>query len=616
MNAHYKSSYSVNKHYQFHMIFFASMSFLFFLFTPAVFISRILGVLISVGVLIHMRKIRFAHNSWLELVVFFALNIYLAFAIFGFDLFFASRMIEFGRLVRFSYFILGILWTSYVLQSVFDALKFFVSLKKVSDFKKKDSYWKKWLILFAILFSVFMVWQRAFIIIISADSYGYMGTYLGARYELGRSPVFSFINGLILRFAPTSPSVAWIAIAQITAFSSLLSTILMYFHKNFVRFKYVIIAAIFLPLIPSFALHTIVVWVDLANGLLVLWFTYILFRLISEVVVNATASKNQRISLYIQLCFALVLIFFVRTNTMMVYVIMVPILIVFFILKKKWEVLIPIFISIVFVLLIRFPGHNALEVRYTGQSSSVRFFAGLHDLQATYYRGGDFSERSLDLLKQAIPNIDDLRERFIPDFVDFYHWGDGTFQARPYGHPYRLVEFMSNREFIMMYADTFVRNPWTMLRSMLHRTRAYWAIDSNTAIRLVNWTGILNLETRTVTTYAPQLDVYRGPSLVRESLQIYMREMASRAPATFIWNFGFWTALLLITGGWVILIKRQYIWLLAYLPVLLYLVTIFLTMGWTDFRYGLPVMFCGMFLPVAVVLLDPGSKQLHKGVKK
>jgi len=72
-------------------------------------------------------------------------------------------------------------------------------------------------------------------------------------------------------------------------------------------------------------------------------------------------------------------------------------------------------------------------------------------------------------------------------------------------------------------------------------------------------------------------------------------------PSMFVWRFGVWTALMVVSVMTLILSKR-YFWLFAYVPVFVYLVTLLLASGWTDFRYGLPVMFVGMFLPVALFM--------------
>jgi len=120
----------------------------------------------------------------------------------------------------------------------------------------------------------------------------------------------SFLVSIVATLAPTKPEVLWIAVAQNIAFSALLATILMYLHKRWIRFKYIKPVAVVLPLIPSLSLHTIVVWCDLANGMVMLWLTYVLVRLIDEVIIQNTASQKQLLSFCLQLFISMVLSYF------------------------------------------------------------------------------------------------------------------------------------------------------------------------------------------------------------------------------------------------------------------------------------------------------------------
>jgi hypothetical protein len=95
-------------------------------------------------------------------------------------------------------------------------------------------------------------------------------------------------------------------------------------------------------------------------------------------------------------------------------------------------------------------------------------------------------------------------------------------------------------------------------------------------------------------------------------MDAYIGGMISPFPATFVWRFGIWIALMVISIMTLILQKR-YIWLLTYLPVLVYFATLVLAAGWSDYRYGLPVFFVGMFLPPFFVL---SSSSGEKGKSK
>jgi len=594
---------AVERRYKLHVFIFALLSIHLFISVPVVFINKFLAVATCIAVLFNIKNIKIEFNHWYEIVVYVICNTYLTFAFFCYDLFLEIYQ---TKILSLFYFALGFVWISYILLSFQNVLKSLLQVKNRLCLPSSGGYWKKWLILFAIMFMIFMIWLLAFNpIVLSPDSWGYIGGWRTGTYDSYRSPVYSFLVFIICGMAPTKPEVQWIAIAQIFAFSALLATVLMYFHKKWIRFKYIIFVAVFLPLIPSFGLHTIVVWCDLANGMSMLWLTYILVRITDEIIIHDSANRRQRVSFCIQLCISMVLVYFIRSNSFLVYLIMAPVLALVFFLRKQFKLLATIFLSVVLVVLIRFPGYNALNVPGSGRGDQHKYYAAVHDIQATYYAGGKLSERTQTALRKYITKLDipDAKDIFVPDYVGY----------QPYYFAYDL-DGITNSEFFSMYLDSFIHNPFKMLRSMLYRVRAYWVIDTKDHIACVNFTVIYDLPSNSQDTQAaPVLGVYRQSNFLTNLMTRYISMMNMPVIAMFIWRFGIWTALMVISIMTLIFQKR-YIWLLTYLPVFVYLTSLYLTMGWTDYRYGLPVFFIGLFLPLALVLLNPTKTDEGGGI--
>ena len=583
---------AVKKYYKLHTFVFAVLSVHLFLLIPIEFINKSLAVIICIGVLLHLKDVKFEYNKWYEKAMFLAVNIHLTLAVFGYDLFLADSL-KLGRLSNLVCFVFGFIWSSYVLQSALDALKHLGAVAKKPSVSSNNKYWLKWLVLLVIMFAIFIIWQRAYNpIVLSPDSRGYLFGWHNGTYDSFRSPVYSFLISLVCHLAPTKPEVQWIAFAQNLVFSSLLATILMYLHKKCMRFRYIILAAVILPLIPSLGLHTIIVWCDLACGMTMLWFTYVLVRILDEVIVRNTASKKQQISFCVQLCISLILAYFIRSNSFLVYLVMAPVLVLLFIFKKKWKLLVTVALSVVAVLLIRFPGYNALQVNDSQYTKEVKYYAGLHDIQAVYYSGGKLSDKTLASLRKYVVNVDDpeIRKEFKPDWV--------LYQAIYYKYNCRELTMS---EFLSMYMDSFIHNPFKTARSIMHRCRAYWVIAPKAGINCVNATNIFDSETQSYTNQAPEIGVYRNPNILTDVMNEYITFMIRPIPSTFVWRYGFWT-LLMIISVMTLILKKKFIWLLAYLPVFVYLSTLLLTNGWTDYRYGLPVFFTGMFLPLFSML--------------
>jgi hypothetical protein len=287
-----------------------------------------------------------------------------------------------------------------------------------------------------------------------------------------------------------------------------------------------------------------------------MWLTYVLVRILDEVIIHNTASKKQQVSFYIQLCISLILCFFIRSNSFLVYLIAAPVLAFLFISKKNWKLLATILISVILVLLINFVGYKALNVKTTRGTTQGKYYALTHDIQATYYGGGKLSERTQNALKKYIPKLDEpeVRDGFTPDWVlhEYYNLSELTFG-----------------EFVSMYADSFIHNPFKMIKSMLFRCRAYWVIDPKGYINCVNYTAIYAPSTGRYTTEAPEIGVYRQENILTRIMNLYMEIMNPSIPAIFVWRFGFWTALMIISIMTLIL-QKKIIWLLSYLPVFIF----------------------------------------------
>ena len=585
----------VGRYPRLHVITFSLLSLYLFAITQTVFIHKVLALVICIGVLLIIRDFKFDFGKWYKTILFFAVSAYLTMAVFGYDsIIYLPEFPERARnLVNFGF---GFVWTCYVLQSVLNLVK---TLEQVKDRKctaTDGGYWKKWFMLLAIMFAMFLTWQIAFNpIVLTPDSWGYLSGWLSGWYSTFRSPVYAFLINIICTVAPTEPEVLWIAVAQNLAFSSLLATILMYLHSRWIRLRYIIAAAIVLPLIPSFGLHTIVVWVDLASGIAMLWFTYALVRITDEMILHNKATRGQQISFCIQLCISMVLVYFIRSNSFPVYLVMVPVLGILFLLRKEWKLLITIVASVTIVVLIQFPGYRVLGVNRSDFSYQHRYFAGMHDIQATYYADGDLPESTLAALRKYITKLDD------PGALDMFEQG----YARHYENffAYNMNE-LTLREFIPMYIDSFVRNPYQMTRSILYRTHIYWVIDSKGIIYDINETHIYNVFAGTNGMEVPEIGVYRQPNFLTDIMTKYMEVMTYQIPATFVWRFGIYTAIMMISAMTLILQKR-FIYLLAYLPVIIYLGTLFIAGHAPAYRYGLPVFFIGLFLPLTLLLLKP-----------
>ncbi|MCL2051064.1 MAG: hypothetical protein FWG91_04980 [Lachnospiraceae bacterium] len=605
-----------------HLFIFILLSFQLLILTPVAFINKFLAVAICLGVIFHLagslknspEQKLFAKKPWFEILIWGLTNAYLTFAFFGFDLFLEPRPLLLVDLSYYQsdipasdfqaftslaapyfgllYFGLGFIWTSYVLKSFLDVLTLLTSLRSKLFTPSPHAYWKKWLVLLVVIFSVLLIWLLAFSpAIITDDSFGYLSGWRHGIYNTGASPVYSFLVALVCHIFPITPKVLGVVFAQMLCFSALLATILMYFHQRWIRFKYIVPCAVLVALTPSVALHTIVIWVDLPNGMAMLWLAYVMVRIIDEAIINKASSKKQQLSFCVQLCLSLVLIFFLRANAFPVYLVMALVLAGLFLKKKEWRFLIAIGFSLILVLLIRFPAYNALSVYRHEQSDYHKYLAGLHDLNSVYYQGGSLPDQTLGKLRILIPGLDEpeAKANFQADWVRYLEYD------------LEKVSELTSGEFMSMYAETLLRNPAKMISSMLYRTRPYWVIDAKGYINTVNY-SVDGMVRRGEFSELPELGIERKPNALTKVMYNYTMGTSLPLPSIFIWRYGIWSALMLICVT-ALLLQKRFIWILPFLPAAVYLVTLYLTNAWVDYRYGLPIFLTGLFLPLAVILL-------------
>ena len=589
---------------KFSMVVFVFLSVYFLIIAPNEHINRTLFLMLSMLSFFGFNKYKESKrigSSVLESL----LTLYIAFSIFGFHTIFFSRN-SYERLTDIVIFILGVLWTVYFVQ----ALLYFVGMlsekwSATNSIQERASYWRKWVLFLFCSLPAFLLFQFAFNpAITTPDSLVGLGHIIGEPLFNHHPPLHTLAVAFIMQL--TGGDVRFVVWAQILAFSSILATCLCYLGKLGVQKKKLIISAILIPLIPSIGLHGTTVWKDIPFAIAMLWLTYICVRIYKELYnSNEKASSRMILSISIQLCISLVLVFFLRANGFMAYIFTFVMLFLVFIAIKRKRMILSLIFSLVIIVLIQFPFYNHMNVVESGFSGEARYYALLLDLQAVYYDGGTLSENSLFLLRRSIPEIDsvDVRENFQRDWV---HWND-----------YDLSE-MEMGEFLFMYADTFVRNPFLVSRSVLTRTRAYWKIGVGEQINTINWVPLITYRQGDAALVAyrqgdaenPLINAERTPNFMTNFMQHqYLPFMHGPLTGVFVWRFGIWVLLMNVFIVYK-LIKKDYRILMIFVPIYSYLLSILLANGWTDYRYGLSVFMIALF--VLPFLMISGRSLIHK----
>ena len=565
---------------------FVFLSIYFMLIAPNTHINKTLFLILSILSFFFFKKYETPGgigNSILECFLILCI----AFSIFGFNtiLFFDTYHEE--RLTAFFIFILGVLWTAYLVRALLYLIDMLSKKRSTTrDSQERVSYWKNWSLFLLYSLPAFLLFQFAFNpAITSTDSFAGLAHTIGAPLENQHPPLHSLAVVLIMQL--TGGDIRFVVWVQIFAFASIIATCLCYFSKLGVQRKKLIISAALLPLIPSIGLYGITVWKDIPFAIAMVWLTYICVRIYKELYNSGEkVTSITVVSISVQLCISLVLVFFLRANGFMAYIFTFGLLLVVFIVIKRKKMILSLLFSIIMILLIQFPFFNQMNVVESGFSGEAKYYAMLLDLQATYYDGGTFSENSLYLLRRSIPEIDHVEEYFRRDWV---HWND-----------YDLSE-MEMGEFILMYADTLARNPFLITRSVLTRTRAYWMIGEGGWINTVNYVTLYTHPRGS--SEPPLINAYRTPNFMTTFMQYhYLPFMYGPLTTIFVWRFGIWVLLMNVCIAYKIM-RRDYKILMVFVPIYSYLLSILLANGWHDYRYGLSVFLIALFLlPLSIIM--------------
>lgn len=404
--------------------------------------------------------------------------------------------------------------------------------------------------------------------IMSPDSMSQWHQAVGLEPLVDWHPAFHTL--LIRVLAGLVPSPGLVALAQIIFFAAVFSSALQFLYRRGISFKALILGAAVLVLIPTNGMHLVTLWKDVPYGITLLWLTVILARLITE--------DYERLGSWLlpaELGIALVLVFLLRQNGVLVYIIMATALAVILIRKRKYAYLFVIAVSLAVALLIIFPLYDHFDVEPAPPGN--KYFALVNDLAGVKFSGaeipretGRFLDEVLDL-KRLEPVYSPYRANY-----DFY---------QPELHrvePARVVK---------IYSATLFRNPGQVVGKVLQRLDLYWNIATgrNAYIGALNTREISNWE---------QFEIHfkRNPNFLTSLFNLLSTATVYLAPGLILfWRFGFWLLLLFCVFLYNIAYKRAYIIILG-LPILANLFSLALSSGWLDYRYGWSILITVPFI--------------------
>ena len=517
--------------------------------------------------------------------LFIFLILYVSFASIGNYLFLHPVNIVSVR--NWSYFILFALWLIPIVVSVLYLLEFYQS--KLLSGKNRTEGWGKQSLIWFLFFSICFIAATLYLIaynpaIMSWDSYDQWSQANGIIPLVNWHPVF---HTLIIRFLISIiPSPSFVAFVQILFFSAIISASMVLLYTRGFNLIFLVPFCIIIAIIPSNGIQVVTLWKDIPYSISLLWLTLLFAKIISR---NQLYTK---ISFIIEIALALICVYFFRQNGIIVYIFTVIALLAIFLKRFQWKPLMGVIASLFIIILIQFPYYKALSVESAPQSS-MKYFALLNDIVGVYFSGGNVSKKTEGYLKEVV-DIDNYRKSYNSYYTSFHFYKTELANTK-------------SLDFIGMYIDTFLCNPILMTNNILCRLDLYWSIPTGKDA----WIGGLNFRDCEVRhDFEPKnFNFHRQPNFLTGHIdKISNIIVLHNLLLVLFWRFGIWIALLFTTFLFVIKNKKYEILFLG-LPILSNILSLALSSGWMDYRYGWSISITVPFIIFFSLVISPKNTE-------
>lgn len=439
--------------------------------------------------------------------------------------------------------------------------------------------WKVYFLCFGIILFVALCYMRAFNPAISSpDSLSCLG------------PAINSIRGIINWHPPFY--ILWLK-AIVRIWNSTYAVLLVhYVWFSFVflegmRFLYrrglssgwIILVTLLTALNCGNMVQLTTIWKDIPYTISVLWLTVLIARFVLE-------NQSNKWLIYIEFVTAMICTAFMRQNGIVIFVILV--LALFFLFRKNWKMRSACAISAVMAVLINFPLYTYLGIK--SDEGGGKFVGLGQDIKAAYFSGGTLSDSAMHVVSA-------LSENNLTGFAF------NPYMAQNYSYQSFSLKVP---EFIGAYADTFIRNPVLMTREIFTRQDGIWNLlaAKDGGMNLVNFIYTLDGYANW-NSLVPQ----RHNNLFTEKVSQYTAQSASVLLLNMIeWRTGIWTLIAVLAFAVSVILKDNSKLCLLFAVELGHILSLVLSLAWSDYRYYWPLTLVSLFLILTVLTVQKHEK--------
>ncbi len=353
-----------------------------------------------------------------------------------------------------------------------------------------------------------------------------------------------------------------VVLVQFVFWEFVVLELISFLYRKGISDKMLLMFAVALGVNTSNVLYLCTIWKDIPYGISLLWLTII----IGKFVVDRKYYEGMK-KVYIELVIALVLVYFMRQNGIVPYVLSALGLVLLF--KKNRKMILSIATSLVLIFLIRGPLYSSIGVVETTKTLGGKYIGLGQDILAAYYTGGDLSAEALEMVNTLTNNNRD-------SFGFDPYWANSSYELN-----------VSMMEFVKNYIDTFIKNPAVMIKEILCRNDCIWDVfeGEGARVNLVNYLGHWDGN--------DNWNDYYPPNKYTE-WSVFVSKDTSFTGESQLFSMLFWRCGLYFLLGiyvfWSMQIKhvRKECYL-VFVPYVTQILSLVLSTGWSDFRYYWPL---------------------------
>lgn len=460
---------------------------------------------------------------------------------------------------KFDFFIITLLWCRAFSRTIIWVIGSYVPKKR-----SIEHYWKDFLILFILGISISCIWLYAFNpAITSTDSQGLYAQAMevgtpGFTMRDWQPPMYVFI---IAGLQKIWDDITFMVILQLIFFWLVMVDAILFFYKMGAPKWILWLAYLYMAIGYSNQIQLVTFWKDIPFGTALVWLTLLLVKVIRD-----PKFYGKRWYFYVELFISLFFVAFLRQNGILAVGALIILLPLFFRNKRYIAVSALMFITLIVVKGPIYKANNIIP------QPSLKYFALTNDLLKLYFEEYDLDNETIELCERVV-NAESYREgvTYSTYWNDYYHAD---------------LSDITISKFIGLYIRNLIRHPKAVMRAFLERTQIIWSITKNDAeiTNCIHYVGEMN-------TIGPELYPRRINNLLTDILtNMVLSLKKDRSIYIFFWRPGIYNLFIILST--VVLLtnirKRSIAVLFPVIPIVLNVFALFVSSGWSDYRYHWP----------------------------